>query len=570
MTNLDLINGIAPGDPSIICEDQLCFNGGAILVLDHATLVMRHCDVRGQGPVGSGFAVADRGGGIRAQSIRAMSFDNVTFANLCAMQGAVVSIHKQDDRSSTVDFVTAFDNCRFLGNYAIQFAVVWVGDFNNVVYFYDCDFDNNEGSAFMNYQAEPDRTMGFMSRCNFWNNTMSSPDLIKFTGMSSGGGPVTSAGVGSEYTDCWFENNIGITSPGGQGGAVGVFGGSFCTLTNCTFIGNVGYDGGAVAAVQGSMTILRCYFRGNSAVYSAGDFYAENAEITIINSTFTGTSAVNHAGFGHLVDSTLLAEHSVFSDASANYGPALIFTGSTGVVADCIVRDTFCKYNIGAFFLEAGSNVHIARTRVQNNRVPNGPAAVVYAKSSSVTFEDCDIIDNLAKWNAAVFFGRNGGHMTFINSRMIGNTIVGGSTFYSGSVGYVDSASSVRIVGGTIMNASGPEDLVKAAIYDESTVDFGVIMDSVVVDETITIFSNGSNVLLQNCVGFSSTAVAKAEVATCAATSDYCIPESCVDTSVGIDCSCEVDGVEIPFPTDCMQSAVIEARRLSTASARLP
>jgi hypothetical protein len=351
---------------------------------------------------------------------------------------------------------------------------------------------------------------------------------------------------------------------------VGVFGGSFCTLTNCTFIGNVGYDGGAVAAVQGSMTILRCYFRGNSAVYSAGDFYAENAEITIINSTFTGSSAVNHAGFGHLVDSTLLAEHSVFSDASANYGPALIFTGSTGVVADCIVRDTFCKNTIGAFFLEAGSNVHIARTRVQNNRVPNGLAAVVYAKTSSVTFEDCDIIDNLAELNAAVFFGRNGGHMTFINSRMIGNTIVGGSTFYSGSVGYVDSASSVRIVGGTIMNASGPEDLVKAAIYDESTVDFGVIMDSVVVDETITIFSNGSNVLLQNCVGFSSTAVAKAEVATCAATSDYCIPESCVDTSVGIDCSCEVDGVEIPFPTDCMQSAVIEARRLSTASARLP
>ena len=153
--------------------------------------------------------------------------------------------------------------------------------------------------------------------------------------------------------------------------------------------------------------------------------------------------------------------------------------------------------------------------------------------------------------------------MTFINSRIIGNTVSEGHPLstYRGSIGFVDSTSSVRIVGGTIMNASGPEDLVKAAIYDDSVLDFSVILDSVVVDESVSIFSNGSTVLLQNCVGFSSTAVAKAEVATCAATSDYCIRESCVDTSVGTDCVCEVDGVETPFPTDCMESAVIEARR---------
>jgi len=114
----------------------------------------------------------------------------------------------------------------------------------------------------------------------------------------------------------------------------------------------------------------------------------------------------------------------------------------------------------------------------------------------------------------------------------------------------------LRIVGSTITNVSGDAQF---AIYDASVTDFSVQLDTCIVDDTVTVFSNGTKVLLQNCDGFSSGTVAKmADIATCESTLDYCTRESCIDAAVGTDCNCEVDGVEVPFPTDCMQSAVIE------------
>jgi hypothetical protein len=165
-------------------------------------------------------------------------------------------------------------------------------------------------------------------------------------------------------------------------------------------------------------------------------------------------------------------------------------------------------------------------------------------------------------WGAAVFFTRSGGHFSFINSRIDGTTALESSDSYKHSVGYNDLSSSVRIVGGTIRNVSSHES--KFTIWDDSAADFGVQIDSVVVDDTVSIYSNGTKVLLQNCEGFTSTAVAKAEIATCASTADYCLRDSCVDSTVGIDCLCVVDGVQTLFPTDCMQSAEIKVILPST------
>ena len=128
------------------------------------------------------------------------------------------------------------------------------------------------------------------------------------------------------------------------------------------------------------------------------------------------------------------------------------------------------------------------------------------------------------------------------------------------------SQSSPRAVASFVLPSSTITDTNSgvgefAIEVDDAAPDFALQLDTVVVDGSVDIFSH-SKVLVQNCEGFNSTAVQNASVGTCQSTADYCLAESCADDRVGIECICDIDGVPNPFPTDCMQSAVIEARRL--------
>ena len=553
LTNLDLAGGTVP-DPHAGCgqtSDPFPCMGGAILVLTDATLVVVNCDIRGQG---SGLKTAEFGGGVFSLSEgTTLSFFNVSFENLYADRGAAVNIYEVDKK--LIDRVMTFESVRFTGNVGMN--VVEVGDTDVILYFYGCVWENNVGLSLHDYETEPGRVMGGLFGCIFRNNT--APDSANY--QDFGAGVIAlDAGLGMDIADCLFERNTGRDGEG-YSGAVVVSAGSFCTLTNCTFLENKAFNGGALVVLSsGSMTITRCYFWGNIAQFYGGDFYIDAAMVTIINSTFTGSTAGILAGFGYAkADSSLVVENSVFSGGRALYGSGFFFDAANVLMTDCIVRDTECL-TVGAFFISGGSSIHLVRAHVQNHRATQYGTGVacLYVRASTTTVEDSDLVDFSASGAAPAFFLRSGGHLQLINSRIVGSTVLDGSNVYQGPVGYVDSMSSVRIVGGTIMNASGPDELVKAAIYDGSIADFGVQLDSVVVDETVSVFSNGSKILLQNCEGFSSTAVAKAEVATCTSTTDYCLRESCVDTTTGIDCICEVDGVETPFPAGCMESAVIE------------
>ena len=82
-------------------------------------------------------------------------------------------------------------------------------------------------------------------------------------------------------------------------------------------------------------------------------------------------------------------------------------------------------------------------------------------------------------------------------------------------------------------------------------------LDSVIVDETVDIYSRG-DVLIQNCVGFGSAATKNATVGACEDTSSYCLSDSCADATVGIECKCMFKGEEVLFPTDCMQVGYAE------------
>ena len=262
LINLNLVNGIVPIADYAQCsadrrDDPSPCKGGAILVLGDATLVMSNCDIRGQeGPLGpAGFPMAKDGGGIFTTMHRSLLLYNITFVHLCANEGAAVTCDRPV--RTGVDSLTTFDSCRFEGNYAIaqgkEASVVFSANFDDLIYFYDCHWENNiRGSALYIERTEPGRTMGWLKKCTFRNNTQGMVYIA------------VSTGVGIE--DCIFERNIGTLDMGGEGSTVGVFDGGFCTMQNCTFIENVAYDGGAVAAVLGSMTFIDCYFFGNTAV----------------------------------------------------------------------------------------------------------------------------------------------------------------------------------------------------------------------------------------------------------------------------------------------------------------
>ena len=148
--------------------------------------------------------------------------------------------------------------------------------------------------------------------------------------------------------------------------------------------------------------------------------------------------------------------------------------------------------------------------------------------------------------------------MTITRSRLVGNG-AGGS---AGLALLGSSGSFLRIVDSTITEMSTAAGEFAIVVDDIAAPDFSLTLDTVVVDGSVDIFSHGT-VLVQNCIGFNRTAVQNASVGTCQSTTDYCLAESCANDRVGIECICAIDGVPHPFPTDCMQSAIIEAYKNS-------
>ena len=223
-------------------------------------------------------------------------------------------------------------------------------------------------------------------------------------------------------------------------------------------------------------------------------------------------------------------------------------------LTDCLVVGNVAADDSGAFNIQGAASVSILRTTFDNNRVHSGYGGCfsVFA-GSSLTIEDSQILNCWAGEHSGMVY--LAGTMTITGSRMAGN----GAAGRSGLADLPESDSFLRIAGSTITDTySGVGEFAIDAVIQVPH--FAILLDTVVVDGSLDIFSH-SKVLIQNCDGFNSTAVQNASVGTCESTSDYCLAESCADERVGIDCICDVDGVPNPFPTDCMQSAVIKARR---------
>jgi len=122
-----------------------------------------------------------------------------------------------------------------------------------------------------------------------------------FAGNNDGGG--AGAGVLSLYgtpkfTHCRFIDNRAVALDGGEGsgGALMTAGGA-CTVTDCSFVGNVsGHDGGAVFIMEADATLTGSVFADNLARLGGsgshgGAVYIYDGNLTIDHCTFVGNTA---------------------------------------------------------------------------------------------------------------------------------------------------------------------------------------------------------------------------------------------------------------------------------------
>ena len=549
LTFLNLVNGSAP-EPDRMCQvsdgDYSCL-GGAIIVKEDGQLVVSSCDIRGPGR----HDVYDAwyGGGVYVHPYRTtVSFSNVTFEGLNAPKGAAVDGIKSSDDG--IPSVFTFRHCHFLRNFAVD-GVLILGPNQILVDLDDCQFLNNKGKVVL---AEAIASVWKIRRCTFRDNSPTNTETLYF-----GQAVYFSFGGQLDIVDSIFEKNVGFV---GSGGALHLANSAHAIVINSTFIANsmtTVQGGGAFSVGPGCiLTLICCYARANTAPQgSAGTFLVTGGTLIVRNSTVTESSG-NYAGVGYFSESAdVIMERSVFTNSRASQlipGFQMVDKSSLSMT-DCIHRDAEPALFLAYFYTEGLCTVYALRCIFQDLRATTiGP---VYLRAATGYFEDCDFIDNyVTTGSGGTFFLRPGGELVVKNSRISRSSAV------EGSVAWLDVGSFMRIVGSTITNISGDAAF---AIHDESGDDFAVQFDTVTVDESVNIFSN-SSVLLQNCDGFSSASVKKADIATCESTSDFCIPSSCMDvtSAAGIHCICTAGGVEVPFPTDCMQSAVIAVPLPST------
>lgn len=276
-----------------------------------------------------------------------------------------------------------------------------------------------------------------------------------------------------------------------------------------------------------------------------------DGEITIINSTF-------NEGMTELGGTGSIQKDSLFTAINTEFGSTyaeLYFSGfwisqSSVSIIDCVIRDNFCELSCSNYAVD-GSDVVYIRTSMYDNAVGVGYGGCLYARQASIVFIDGEMIGcDGGNGDGGFAFMRPGGSVTIIRSLIVGSTAP-----REGSAAYVDAGAFLRIVDSTIANVSGD---AQYAIHSVSGTDFSVQLDTVIVDETVNIFSNRTKVLVQNCDGFGdATPPQVADIATCASTKDFCPQTVCFDADHGIDCICEFNGSAIPSPGDCMQSAII-------------
>ena len=534
LSHVNLVNGSVP----VINCGGACM-GGSILAISGGTLIMRSCNVRG----GGSEDVNTYAGGVALYGGFG-DFFNITFTQLRAGLGAAVYVG-----GSTDGYLSKahFDHCIFTDNVAHQAAAVWINQAEKVN-FVGCRFLRNHGCAIIYWYGRGGEIVDSL----FYENTGG----VATTPGLGGAGVIVAAGEDSvDIKNSVFKKNVG--SDGLDGGAVSVARAATATFRNVSFISNIGYQGAGFCAIAGSsLSVFNCSIIDNYATYYSGAFAVSSSEVIMYDTLVAKNVVASWGVFRISKESVFHAYGSVFRDGKSGGGEAGIVCEGASVcsLTDCAFLNNRAESVWAALSSGGGSTLTVSRAVIADNRAQYyggcfgaHSGGILVIDDSEIINCECYTVEGSSDMGGGVLYA-GGGSITITNSRIIGSWTDG-----KGSIAVIYGGGSLRIAGSKIANSSAP----KFAIYDDNTLDdFAIQLNTVDVEGEFDI-SSSSKILVQNCEGLISTAADNATVASCASTSDYCLGESCSDTTIGIECICEYKGEQTAFPTDCMQSAVI-------------
>ena len=277
---VDLVNGTASQVETGCRPDLWKCAAGSILVTGGGRLVMRSCDVLGGG--GPDVRNAYMAGGMMiSDDDSTADFHNVTWSDLRAGM-YIPAVYAQGSIDEEHAIIVNFYGCRILHNSAPAGAAVLIGWTGVLAAFYDCLFENNDGTALATWSSADVQIV----RCTFRGNIGSGEFWPEYSAA------VVLVPLASKTTlifDSVFERNIGSAVGSSGGGGALAIQGATVLLSNTSFLANTvlnaGYGGGAFHALGGAkVTVIDSFALANLASQSGGAVQVDDSELTVINS----------------------------------------------------------------------------------------------------------------------------------------------------------------------------------------------------------------------------------------------------------------------------------------------
>lgn len=285
-----------------------------------------------------------------------------------------------------------------------------------------------------------------------------------------------------------FQNGNDTNGDGG-GISIGTSSNFAVNISNCTFTGNTAKSGGAMG-IDAPTTITNCTFTGNKAVSNYGGAISSGhyGKLTITDCTFTENSSQNSGGGIYMngEPESKISNCVITKNTSGNYGGGFatgaFFGGSSANVTfeSCDITNNMSTGSGAGLYLGGGTSTFISCDISGNVISGDNSGAGVYSIHASPKFINCNVSNNKTNYSS----GGGGFYFTNVpddNGVEITNcTISGNSAPIGGGLAFEDGPATITNCtftgnsGGAYSNHvlfKGTMDFINCTIVNNTTAD---------------------------------------------------------------------------------------------------
>ena len=279
------------------------------------------------------------------------------------------------------------------------------------------------------------------------------------------GGAIDWQGINGNITDSTFINNSALEGNGNGGAVYGDGRADKCSLSGCTFIGNIADNRGGGLTWHGvNFTLSNSTFIKNTANSIAGGLYWYGDDGLLIGCNFTNNTSPSGAGIYWNADNGRLTGCNFIGNVADIRGSAIYWYGVNGTLSDSTFISNVAKDNdrCGSGIYWQGANGTLTRSTFTDNTA-RGNGGAVYWSGTNGNLSDSNFTGNTVTNNnngGAVWWGGSNGVLS--GSTFTGNTArgYGGAVYWNGVNGLLNgcifTGNTARGYGGAVSwNAAG-------------------------------------------------------------------------------------------------------------------